>query len=149
MRVRDVIVRFLTRWPFLSRSLNSKQQDRAVDRLGPRGERAAEKFLKRLGYTILHRGYRIMGGELDLVAVDGRTVVFIEVKTRHSHDAGHPTEAVDQRKQQQLTQLATAYLKRYHLLEYSSRFDVVAITWPAHQRRPTIEHIKHAFEATR
>src|SRR5687767_13548847 len=81
--------------------------------LGQRGERIAAKFLKRLRYKILHRGYRILGGELDIVAVDDRTVVFVEVKTRASHDAGHPSEAVDPHKQKQLTQLALAYLRRY------------------------------------
>src|SRR5687768_7301049 len=115
---------------------------------GNRGERAAVKFLKRQRYKILHRGYRILGGELDIVAVEGRTVVFVEVKTRASHDAGHPAEAVDIHKQRQLTQLALAYLRRYRLLDYSARFDVVAITWPLNQKRPTIEHFKNAFEAT-
>jgi putative endonuclease len=117
--------------------------------LGRRGERAAAKYLKRLGYTIVHRGYCILGGELDIVAVDGRTVVFVEVKTRASHDAGHPAEAVDANKQKQLANLALAYLRRYQLLEFSARFDVVAITWPAGQKKPTIEHIKNAFEAPR
>jgi putative endonuclease len=115
---------------------------------GNRGERAAVKFLKGQGYKILHRGYRILGGELDIVAVEGRTVVFVEVKTRASHDAGHPAEAVDIHKQRQLTQLALAYLRRYQLLENPARFDVIAITWPLNQKRPTIEHIKNAFEAT-
>ena len=117
--------------------------------LGRRGERAAAKHLKRLRYKILHRGYRILGGELDIVAVDGRTVVFVEVKTRASHDAGHPAEAVDPHKQKQLTQLALAYLRRFQLLDCKARFDVVAITWPSGQKRPTIEHFKNAFEATR
>jgi putative endonuclease len=116
--------------------------------LGDRGERAAAKFLRRQRYRILHRGYRILGGELDIVAVEGRTVVFVEVKTRVSHDAGHPAEAVDLQKQKQLTQLALAYLRRYRLLDCSTRFDVVAITWPPHQRRPKLDHIKNAFEAT-
>ena len=116
--------------------------------LGQRGERAAAQFLKRRGYKILHRGYRILGGELDIVAVEGRTVVFVEVKTRATHDAGHPAEAVDLHKQRQLTQLALAYLRRYHLLECRARFDVVAITWPANRKRPLIEHIVNAFEAT-
>jgi putative endonuclease len=119
-----------------------------AESLGQRGERAAAKFLKRKRYKILHRGYRILGGELDIVAVDGRTVVFVEVKTRVTHDAGHPAEAVDLHKQQQLTQLALAYLRRYHLLDYSARFDVVAITWPPNLKRPVIEHFKNAFEAT-
>jgi putative endonuclease len=118
------------------------------ERFGQRGERVAVKFLKRQRYKILHCGYRILGGELDIVAVDGRTVVFVEVKTRASHDAGHPAEAVDSHKQKQLTQLALAYLRRYQLFDCRTRFDVIAITWPKGQKRPAIEHIKDAFEAT-
>ena len=58
--------------------------------LGYLGERAAERFLRRCGYKIVARGSRLPSGELDLVAVDGRTVVFVEVKTRSSHQFGHP-----------------------------------------------------------
>ncbi len=115
--------------------------------LGARGERAAERFLRRLRYKIIARRERGRLGELDLVAVDGRTIVFVEVKTRRSHDKGHPAEAVGPQKQQRLTRLALAYLKRHDLLEYAARFDVLAITWPADARKPTIEHIKNAFEA--
>ena len=75
-------------------------------------------YLRRLGYKIVARRERGRLGELDLVAVDGRTVVFVEVKTRRSHDAGHPAEAVDPEKQRRLTRLALAYLKRHGLLEY-------------------------------
>lgn len=114
--------------------------------LGRRGEMAAERHLKRLGYTIVRRSQRSSAGEIDLVAVDDRTVVFVEVKTRASHDKGHPAEAVDRRKQERLTRLALAFLKRHGLLEHSSRFDVVAVTWPDGTRRPTIEHFKNAFE---
>jgi putative endonuclease len=135
MLLRDAVVRIKSRlWP--------------NDTLGRRGERAAVKFLKRQRYTIIHRGYRILGGELDIVAADGKTVVFVEVKTRISHDAGHPAEAVDPNKQRQLTQLALAYLRRYQLLDCPARFDVIAITWPADRKTPTIEHIKNAFEPT-
>lgn len=115
--------------------------------LGRRGEAAAERFLKRLGYKIVARGVRSQWGELDLVAVDRRTIVFVEVKTRQSHDAGHPVEAVDRVKQQRITRLALAFLKRRDLLEYPARFDVVAVTWPPTARRPTIEHFPSAFEA--
>jgi putative endonuclease len=86
-------------------------------------------------------------GELDIVAVDGRTVVFVEVKTRRSADAGHPAEAIDDLKERRMTQAARAYLKTHRLLEHSSRFDVVAVTWPAGSKRPTIEHIIDAFPA--
>lgn len=118
-----------------------------VPTLGQQGEWAAERYLKRLGYIIVARGERGDLGELDLIAVDGRTIVFIEVKTRRSDQAGHPAEAVDQPKQRRLTRLALAYLKRHDLLEYASRFDVVAVTWPNGSKHPQIEHIKHAFEA--
>jgi putative endonuclease len=116
--------------------------------LGYLGERAAEKFLKRRGYKIVARGLRLRGSELDLVAVDGRTVVFVEVKTRRTARFGPPTEAVGARKQWRLTRAALFYLKRHGLLEYPSRFDVVAVTWPQGAKRPTIEHIQNAFEAS-
>ncbi|HVX11278.1 MAG TPA: YraN family protein [Pirellulales bacterium] len=115
--------------------------------LGQRGETAAAKYLRRRGYVIVARGSRGALGELDLVAVDGRTIVFVEVKTRHSHDAGHPAEAVDDDKQRKLTRLAVAYLRRHGLLEYAARFDVVAVTWPAGRGKPTIEHFPRAFTA--
>jgi putative endonuclease len=114
--------------------------------LGRRGEEAAARYLRRLGYIIVARGHRDNIGEIDLVAVDGRTVVFVEVKTRTSHDAGHPADAVDDAKQRRLTRLALSYLKRHDLLENPARFDVVAVTWPAGRGRPTIEHFKSAFE---
>ena len=115
--------------------------------LGRRGEDAAARFLKRLGYKILDRGRRLAAGELDLVALDGRTIVFVEVKTRTSADAGHPAEAVDEVKQRKLTRLAVTFLKRHGLLEFPARFDVVAITWPDKGGRPVIEHFKNAFDA--
>ena len=113
--------------------------------LGRRGEDAAARYLRKLGYVIVARGHRDNIGELDLVAVDGRTVVFIEVKTRTTHDAGHPADAVDEAKQRRLTRLALSYMKRHDLLECQARFDVVAVTWPG-RGRPTIEHFKNAFE---
>jgi putative endonuclease len=115
--------------------------------LGQRGEDEAARYLLRLGYKILARGRRLASGELDLVALDGRTIVFVEVKTRTSQDAGHPAEAVDDIKQRKLTRLAVTFMKRHGLLEFPARFDVVAITWPAGRGRPTIEHVKNAFDA--
>ena len=126
--------------PWLARLLPEKT-------LGQRGEAAAARYLRRRGYKILARGDRFGPGELDLVMLDRDTIVFVEVKTRQSHDAGHPAEAVDEVKQRKLTRLAVTFLKRYGLLERPARFDVVAITWPAGKWFPTIEHIKNAFEA--
>lgn len=115
--------------------------------LGFLGERAAESFLKRKGHKIVARGLRLRGGELDLVAVDGRVVVFVEVKTRRNSELGSPTEAVDIRKQSRMTRAAQVFIKRHSLESYSCRFDVVAVTWPAQFGKPQIEHIANAFEA--
>ena len=109
---------------------------------------AAERHVRKLGYKIVARRDRSRLGELDLVAVDDRTIVFIEVKTRRSHDAGRPDEAVGTEKQQRLTRLALAYLKRHDLFEHPARFDVLSVTWPDEAKRPTIAHYKNAFEAT-
>jgi putative endonuclease len=116
--------------------------------LGQRGEAAAARFLRRRGYKVLARGDRFGPGELDLVMLDRKTIVFVEVKTRESDEAGNPSEAVDDRKQRRLTMLAVTFLKRHGLLEkYPARFDVIAVTWPAGKRRPTIEHVENAFDA--
>jgi putative endonuclease len=115
--------------------------------LGQRGELVAARYLKRVGYHILARHLDLPLGELDLIAVDGRTVVFVEVKTRVSNSAGHPADAIDDRKEQRMTQAALAYLKSHRLLNHAARFDVVAVTWPADAKQPTIEHIIDAFPA--
>ena len=87
-------------------------------------------------------------GEIDIIAVDDRTVVFVEVKTRKSDDAGHPADAIDTAKQRRMTQAALAYLKSHRLLQNAARFDVVAITWPVDSSWPTIEHYRNAFSPT-
>lgn len=115
--------------------------------LGRRGEAAAERFLRAKGYRILARGARAKPGEIDLIAEDRGTVVFVEVKTRRSDEQGNPAEAVDAVKQQRLSRLALAWLKRRRLLDYPARFDIVAITWPEGERKPRIEHIRSAFES--
>lgn len=114
--------------------------------LGERGEQAAARYLRRKRYIIVGRGQRSRLGEIDIIAVDGRTLVFVEVKTRHSHEAGHPSEAITRAKQHKLSQLALVYLKRHQLLNHPARFDVVAVTWSDDRRRPTLEHYVNAFE---
>lgn len=112
---------------------------------GDRGEREAARFLRRRGLRILGRGYRTPQGEIDLIARDGDTLVFVEVKSRRE---GQPAEAVTPEKQRRLTLAALHFLRRHGLLEQRCRFDVVAIVWPDGRRRPAaIDHIPHAFEA--
>ena len=116
-------------------------------KLGQRGEAAAARYLRRRGYKILARGDRLGPGELDLVMLDrGKTIVFVEVKTRQSHDAGHPAEAVD-------AQAAAADAAGRHLSETSPPAGAAG---PVRRDRrhvargqvvPDIEHFKNAFEA--
>ncbi len=112
---------------------------------GQQSEQLAERYLQRRGYTIMHRNYRVTQGEIDLVAQDGDTVVFVEVKARRNSSFGSPVLAVDARKQQRLTKAARHYLHRFHLGNRSCRFDVVSITQDA-SHDPNIELIQNAFE---
>jgi putative endonuclease len=112
--------------------------------LGAEGERAAEKFLRRQRYTIVARNYRRRVGEVDLIALDGATVVFIEVKTRTQPGFGSPLEAVDRRKQRQIQRAAQQYLSENRLNDRDARFDVVGVWWD--NGRVRCELVKNAFE---
>ena len=113
--------------------------------LGDAGEREAARFLRKLGYRIIARRMRIGRGDIDLVALDGTSIVFVEVKTRSSAAKGSPAEAVDSQKQRKLTRLALEFLKSHRLLEHSARFDVVSIVWPSGRQPPEITHFRNAF----
>ena len=115
--------------------------------LGNRGERLAARYLRRQGLRILERQYSTRSGEIDLIALDGDCLVFVEVKTRRSNQAGDPVEAITIGKQKQLTRLALTYLKRHNRLEQRARFDVVAILWPTGSRKPEVRHYRNAFPA--
>lgn len=112
--------------------------------LGAEGERAAEKFLRRQRYTIVLRNYRCAAGEIDLVALEGSTIVFIEVKTRTQPGFGTPLEAVDSRKQRQVQRAAQFYLSENRLHDRDARFDVVGVWWE--DGRVQCELIKNAFD---
>lgn len=114
---------------------------------GDRGERAAATFLKRKGMKVLARQFNTQWGEIDLVMRDRDTIVFVEVKSRHSTELGRPEERVDQKKRVNSTKAAYAFLKRYQKLGHRARFDVVAIVWPEGQAEPEITHFENAFEA--
>src|SRR5262245_25810349 len=97
--------------------------------LGKTGEDLAVRELERRGYAILARRYRRRSGELDIIARDGSTIVFVEVKTRETTAFGEPAEAVTRMKRQRIVRLAVDYLMRHHLTAAPCRFDVVAITF--------------------
>jgi len=112
--------------------------------LGKEGERVAELYLKHKGYKLVERNYRCSAGELDLIVLDRRVVVFVEVKTRSGHGFGSPLEAVEFHKQRKMIQAAQYFLSEKRLHQRDARFDVVGISWPG--REPVVEHIENAFE---
>ena len=101
--------------------------------------------LEKRGYAIIARRYRRRGGEIDIVARDGQTIVFVEVKARDSHAFGEAAEAVTAFKRRRITQLALDYMTRQRLSDCPCRFDVVSIHFDA--GRPEIEVFQNAFDA--
>lgn len=113
--------------------------------IGAYGEELATTFLAAKGFRIIDRNYRCKGGEVDIVAGDGRTIVFVEVKTRRSHTFGVPQLAVTPFKQRQIMKAALTWLAQHRSKDAPARFDVIAITLSANGE-PIIEHIENAFD---
>ena len=114
-------------------------------RRGQIGEAAAAAFLAEQGMQIIKRNYRCPLGEIDIIARDGRELVFVEVRTRSSSTFGTPKETVDQRKQMRLRCLAAYYLSRPGLDKQPCRFDVVAVCLDRREKVAKLEHIRGAF----
>jgi putative endonuclease len=112
--------------------------------VGKAGEEAAVQYLCQQGYQILERNYRCRVGEIDLIARDGRTLVFIEVKTRRSQTFGPAAAAVTLEKQRHLVKASQVYLIQQRKADELCRFDVVTIELNA--QKPRIELIKDAFQ---
>jgi putative endonuclease len=114
--------------------------------LGRQGEEEAARYLRGLGYRIVGRRERVLRGDIDIVALDGRCVVFVEVRTRTDTEHGHPAETVGPAKQRRIAELATAYIRRHRLEDCQVRIDVVAVTFTA-AGKPVVEHYQNAFES--
>jgi putative endonuclease len=96
-------------------------------RLGRWGENVATIHLEATGYVILTRNWRGVGGEIDLVARDGETVVFVEVKTRRGRDFGAPEEALTPRKAEKLVSLGQQYMVDHELEDVNWRIDLISV----------------------
>jgi putative endonuclease len=112
---------------------------------GQRGEDLAHRYLRRRGFTVVARNWRPPqgGGEIDLVAWDGETLVFVEVKTRVSDMWGAPERAIDPEKMDSLRRAARDYARRSGVEESSTRFDVIAIAGEK------LDYLPDAFGETR
>ncbi len=113
--------------------------------LGERGEAIAASYLTGLKFAIVERNFRCKGGEVDIIAREGKTYVFVEVKTRRNLSFGPPQMALTPFKQRQISKAALTWLAKKRLFGADARFDVIAILVPDHQV-PVIDHIRNAFD---
>jgi len=113
-------------------------------KIGKKGESIAVAYLELSGYTILKLNYRNRLGEIDIIAKDKDTIVFIEVKARTSNRFGNPKWAVTLKKQEKISKVALSYLKEQKQIQVKARFDVVAVSFS--KTPPGIELVKNAFE---
>lgn len=111
--------------------------------VGDRGEDLAYQYLNKLGYKILERNFRIRGGEIDIIAKDREYLVFIEVKTRYSHDFGLPVDSITPWKIRYLLKAAKFYIQRINWGEKPYRLDYVGVDFANSKTNPRIELIKN------
>jgi putative endonuclease len=118
--------------------LNKRQK------FGEKGEALAVRRLKKAGYKILETNYRTQLGEIDIIAKEDDTIVFVEVKSRRSVQFGNPKQAITVQKQKKISMVALCYLKATGQSAARARFDVVTVI--SNQDKPQVEIIKNAFE---
>jgi putative endonuclease len=110
---------------------------------GAEGEDLAVEYLRRLGYTIRRRNYRYHRGEIDIIAQNGETLVFVEVKTRRSTAFGDPEEAVTPLKGRRIRRIAAGFLLEENIGDRECRFDVIGVDYA--RGSPALRHIENAF----
>lgn len=117
--------------------------------IGRLGESEAAKILKKQGYKIIEKNYRVRGGEIDIIARDGEYTCFVEVKLRKSNDYGTPAEMITPTKRARLIKAAQCYCAQKRLTDCPLRFDAVLINGEEINGKLKIIHmevIKNAFE---
>ncbi|MDP3062768.1 MAG: YraN family protein [Chloroflexota bacterium] len=113
--------------------------------LGQRGEALAADYLRRMGYQVLGANFRCQWGEVDIVAMDGATLVFVEVRTRRGASFGTPQESLTRRKQERLIATAETYLQEHSDAPKEWRIDLVSIL-AKRGSEPDIEHLRSAVQ---
>jgi len=124
--------------------LETRSRKLTAQQVGRAGEEAAARYLEECGWRILARGFRVRGGELDLVAERDGTVAFVEVKTRSPGALDDGRGAVTRAKRRRLARAAGAYLARNGLGDRPCRFDVISVALA--DGRPEVRHLPGAFD---
>jgi putative endonuclease len=122
---------------------NNAPKDLRRIRTGKQGEDLAVAYLRKAGYQIVAQNYRCLYGEVDIVAHDGGTIVFVEVKSRRSEAFGQPQDAVGLEKQKRLSRISLHYLQQKRLEGRNARFDVVSVRMLPDGNR--VDLIRNAF----
>ncbi|MEW6507585.1 MAG: YraN family protein [Bacteroidota bacterium] len=122
----------------------NNEQRKNKRKTGSKGEDIACEFISSIGYEIVERNYQFGHGEIDIIAKDGVTLVFIEVKYRMNLEFGPPELSITKGKQNQIRKTASAYLWENEIKDQLSRIDVIAILQLGNQE-PQINHIINAF----
>jgi putative endonuclease len=112
--------------------------------LGVTGEEAAVRYLQKKRFDIIRRGFRFHRGEIDIIAYDRETLVFVEVKTRRNLECGLPEESVTPAKQEQIRKIAEAFLALSHIENVPCRFDILSLLRET-DGGFTVNHIRDAF----
>lgn len=112
--------------------------------LGKSGEEAAVRYLKSKKFRIIERNFRFLRGEIDVIAYERKTLVFVEVKARKSKEFGPPEEAVTPSKQRQIKRVAQGFLAQNNLQDTECRFDVLSLSFNE-KNGYQINHFKDAF----
>lgn len=147
----DIPDEMFEKQPFDKDAFEEADEDKDADHphnrakeLGMRGERAAARFLEHIGYEIIERNWTCPAGEADIIARDGKTVVFCEVKTRTNLEKGLPAEAVDAEKRNRYERIAGWFLRDYEEVDVPIRFDVLGLL-VIRNDRALIRHYINAF----
>jgi putative endonuclease len=114
---------------------------------GQRSERFAARYLRRQGCRILGRNVDDRLGEIDLLALDGQTIVVVEVRSSETKTFDDLARTVNHEKQRRLTDATLRFVQRRKLWNVGVRFDVIALRWPPGAREPEVRHYRHAFQS--
>ena len=118
-----------------------------MNKIGYTGEKIAARYLKKRGYKIITRNFKLKCGEIDIIAQDSECICFIEVKTRSSISFAEPYESVNYAKQKKIKKLAEIWLYMYKPPNTPCRFEIISILFNKSAKLNEIKHIKDAFWA--